>query len=163
MKSAARSEGKKTLMLRTASKLQIRKPQHNVRSRAFRRIVTRALGPNRKFSPHGLRHTFASLHLAFGTNLKWIQNMGGGPSAKLRLNLYGHFLPTESTSFADAIDGDKRHDTAPTRTAAGGRGIPKSKKRAEPCSSVAPRTGLDARACGQAGVESRGRPARFKT
>ena len=128
MKSAARSEGKKTLMLRTASKLQIRKPQHNVRARAFRRIVTRALGPNRKFSPHGLRHTFASLHLAFGTNLKWIQNMGGGSSAKLLLDLYGHFLPTESTAFADAIDGRKRHYTAPTRRDAGGGGIPKSKK-----------------------------------
>jgi integrase len=29
------------------------------------------------FTPHGLRHTFASLHLARGTNLKWIQHMGG--------------------------------------------------------------------------------------
>ena len=90
---------------------------HNFRARAFRRIVTRALGPNRKFSPHGLRHTFASLHLAFGTNLKWIQNMGGWSSAKLLLDLYGHFLPTESTGFADAIDGGKRHYTAPTRSA----------------------------------------------
>ena len=37
MQSAARSEGKKTLMLRTASKLQIRKHQRNFRARAFRR------------------------------------------------------------------------------------------------------------------------------
>ncbi|MAI77776.1 MAG: hypothetical protein CL917_02430 [Deltaproteobacteria bacterium] len=75
-----------------------------------------------------MRHTFASLHLAFGTNLKWIQNMGGWSSAKLLLDLYGHFLPTESTAFADAIDGRKRHYTAPTRRDAGGGGIPKSKK-----------------------------------
>ena len=32
MQSAARSEGKKTLTLRTASKLQIRKPQYKFRS-----------------------------------------------------------------------------------------------------------------------------------
>ena len=53
--------------------------------------------------------------------------MGGWSSAKLLLNLYGHFLPTESTGFADAIDGGKRHSTAPTRRDAVGRGIPKSK------------------------------------
>jgi hypothetical protein len=29
--------------------------------------------------------------------------MGGWASAKLLLDLYGHFLPTESTGFADAI------------------------------------------------------------
>ncbi len=91
---------------------------------------------------------------AFGTNLKWVQNMGGGSSAKLRINLYGHFLPTESMGFADAIDGDKRHDTAPTRRDAVGRGVPKSKKAGRAVQFSGTRTGLDARACGQAGVES---------
>ena len=33
---------------------------HNFRARAFRRVVERALGPGRRFKPHGLRHTFAS-------------------------------------------------------------------------------------------------------
>ena len=72
----------------------------------------------------------------------------------IRINLYGHFLPTESMGFADAIDGDKRHDTAPTRRDAVGRGVPKSKKAGRAVQFSGTRTGLDARACGQAGVES---------
>ena len=55
---------------------------------------------------------FASVHLAFGTNINWLQNMGGWASAKLLLNLYGHFLPTESTGFGDVIGGSKRQYTA---------------------------------------------------
>jgi len=38
--------------------------------------------------------------LARGRHLKWIQAMGGRVSAKLLPDLYGHFLPTESTGCA---------------------------------------------------------------
>ncbi len=38
-------------------------------------------GKGRRFTPHGPRHTFASLHLARGTNLEWIQTQGGWSSA----------------------------------------------------------------------------------
>ncbi len=43
--------------------------------------------------------------------------MGGWASAKLLLDLYGHFLPTESSGFADALSGpsgSERLYTAPT-------------------------------------------------
>ena len=116
---------------------------HNFRSRPFRRIVEHALGRDRVFSPHGLRHTFASLHLAFGTNMKWIQNMGGWSSAKLLLDLYGHFLPTESTGFADAIGGTKRHYTAPVSRRAARSYPGDRKKRAFAKTSVAPREGFE--------------------
>jgi hypothetical protein len=43
-----------------------------------------------------------------GTNLKWIQAQGGWASAKLLLDTYGHFLPTETTGYADALSGDPR-------------------------------------------------------
>ena len=43
--------------------------------------------------------------------------MGGWASAKLLLDLYGHFLPTESTGFADAIGVPKRPYTAPKQRA----------------------------------------------
>jgi hypothetical protein len=40
--------------------------------------------------------------------------MGGWASAKLLLDLYGHFLPTETTGFADALSGGRRRPyTAP--------------------------------------------------
>ena len=76
---------------------------HNFRARVFRRISDKALGRGRGFSPHGLRHRFATLHLARGSNLKWIQAMGGRASAKLLLDLYGHYLATESSGYADAL------------------------------------------------------------
>ncbi len=86
---------------------------HNFRDRVFRRVTRKVLEPGRSFSPHGLRHTFASLHMARGTNLKWIQSMGGWSSAKLLLDLYGHYLKTESSGFADAISAPRRPYTAP--------------------------------------------------
>jgi len=75
----------------------------NFRSRVFRKLVERVLGKGRDFTPHGLRHTFASLHLARGTNLKWIQAMGGWASARLLLDLYGQHLPTENAGYADVL------------------------------------------------------------
>jgi len=78
---------------------------NNFRDRVFRRVVRQAFGPHRHFTPHGLRHTFASLHLARGTPIKWIQSRGGWASAKLVLDLYGHFLPSDYSGFADALGG----------------------------------------------------------
>jgi len=76
----------------------------NFRERVFRRIVRKALGKDRRgVTPHSLRHTFASLHMARGTNLKWIQAMGGWSSAKMLLDVYGHYLPSESAGYADAL------------------------------------------------------------
>ena len=57
----------------------------------------------RRFSPHGLRHTWASLHMARGTPLKWIQEQGGWTTANVLLDTYDHFMPTESRGFTDAL------------------------------------------------------------
>jgi integrase len=91
----------------------------NFRSRIWNRLVRAALGPGRTPTPHALRHTFASLHMARGTNLKWLQAQGGWASAKMLLDVYGHYLPTESRGFADALatapNGTIRHqpDSSP--------------------------------------------------
>ncbi len=66
-------------------------------------------------TPHCLRHTFASLHIARGTNLLWIQEAGGWASAKMLLDVYGHFMPTESAGFADAITAPNDPPAAPPR------------------------------------------------
>ncbi len=85
----------------------------NFRLRVWNPLVGRALGPGRSPTPHALRHTFASLHMARGTNLKWLQAQGGWASAKMLLDIYGHFLPSEARGFADALatppDGTIRH------------------------------------------------------
>ena len=86
----------------------------NFRSRVFNRIVRRVFAQGRRVTPHCLRHTFASLHIARGTNLLWIQEAGGWASAKMLLDVYGHFMPTESASFADAITAPNGTPAAPT-------------------------------------------------
>ena len=73
------------------------------RNKVFSKIVRKALGEGRRFSPHGLRHTWASLHMARGTPLKWIQEQGGWTTAKVLLDTYAHFMPTESRGFANAL------------------------------------------------------------
>ena len=85
----------------------------NFRERIWGRLVRRVFGRSRRITPHGLRHTFASLHMARGTNLKWLQHQGGWSSAKVLLDTYGHFMPTETTGYADILaeapDGTGRH------------------------------------------------------
>ena len=61
--------------------------QSNFRARIFSRAVRKALGRDRHFTPHGLRHTFASLHLSRGTNLLWAQQQGGWTSPSVLLTI----------------------------------------------------------------------------
>ena len=75
----------------------------NFASRDFARIVRLALGPARHVTPHDCRHTWVSRHLAAGTPIKWIQERGGWTTAKVLLDVYGHFMPTEQRGYADAI------------------------------------------------------------
>ena len=75
----------------------------NFRNRVWSPIVEETFQDGRRFTVHGLRHTWASLHLAAGTPLKWIQTQGGWTSAKLLLDTYGHFLPREMNGFEDAL------------------------------------------------------------
>ena len=117
---------------------------HNFRRRVFSKIVAKALGRARRFTPHGLRHTFASLHLARGTNLKWVQAQGGWASAKVLLDWYGHYLPTETTGYADALsDVPGRPYTAPPGGGRRGSSQLEAKTRGGRRSSVAPRGGLE--------------------
>jgi hypothetical protein len=73
--------------------------------RALARLIRRHV-PGlqvKRITPHSFRHTFASLHLARGTNLLWVQKQGGWQSPHVLLTTYAHFLPTEIIGYADAI------------------------------------------------------------
>jgi len=50
---------------------------------------------------------------AESTNLKWLQAQGGWASAKVLLDWYGHFLPTESKGYADRGFGKRASPTFP--------------------------------------------------
>ena len=75
----------------------------NFANREFGRLVRRALGPARHATPHDLRHSWVSHHLAAGTPIKWIQERGGWTTAKVLLDVYGHFMPSETRGYADVI------------------------------------------------------------
>ncbi len=98
----------------------------NFRDRVFRPLVRRVVGVRKKLTVHSLRHTFASLHIARGTPIKWIQAQGGWASAKMLLDVYGHFMPEESGGYANALsaspDGTRRHQVV-----AANRGRPHSR------------------------------------
>ena len=71
------------------------------------------------------------------------KRLTGWSSAKLLLDLDGHFLPTGSTGFADAIGGTKRHYTTPVSRRAARAYPSHRKKRMSAMTSVAPRTGFE--------------------
>jgi integrase len=55
-------------------------------------------------TPHGLRHTCASLTIAAGANVKVLQTLLGHKTATLTLDRYGHLFPDDLGRIADAFD-----------------------------------------------------------
>jgi integrase len=55
-------------------------------------------------SPHGLRHTAASLAIASGATVKGVQAMLGHASATLTLDRYGHLFGDELDAVAERMD-----------------------------------------------------------
>ena len=58
-------------------------------------------------TPHGLRHTAASLAIASGADVKVVQTMLGHASATMTLDLYGHLYADRLDEVADAMDADR--------------------------------------------------------
>ena len=73
------------------------------RNKVWKRVLRKAVGKERHLTPHSLRHTWASLHLAEGNPIKWVQAQGGWQNASLLLDLYGHYMPTKSSGLAEAV------------------------------------------------------------
>jgi integrase len=73
----------------------------NVRKH-FDPLVTRA--GLRRITPHGLRHTHATMLLRQGVHPKIVSERLGHASIGLTLDVYSHLLPDSQTVAADAID-----------------------------------------------------------
>lgn len=77
-----------------------------LRVRNFRRV---ALDPAARsvgiagLHPHALRHTAASLAIASGADVKFVQQMLGHKSATMTLDLYGHLFGDRLDVVADAM------------------------------------------------------------
>ena len=74
----------------------------NFNRRTFARAAT-AIGEP-ELTPHGLRHTAASLAIAAGANVKVVQQMLGHATASMTLDLYGHLFPDQLDDVADRLD-----------------------------------------------------------
>ena len=56
-----------------------------------------------ELTPHDLRHTFASVAISAGANVKALQQALGHHSAAFTLNEYGHLFPDDLDSFATVM------------------------------------------------------------
>lgn len=68
----------------------------------FKNIVTAAGCPEHRF--HDLRHTFATLALQNGANVKTLSKALGHRSVAFTLDVYGHVSEEMSDDFADLIE-----------------------------------------------------------
>src|SRR5262249_1044205 len=88
---------------------------HNVR-RAMKRVlatlqaqdVERGLPPSEcfptHFTPHSFRHTYASLLIANGKSIDYVQKQLGHESYNLTVDTYGSWLPHTGTDGSDVLD-----------------------------------------------------------
>ncbi len=76
--------------------------QRNV-LRDFKATLKKAKLPMH-FSPHSLRHTFASLHLLNGASVYYVSQQLGHASIKLTVDTYGRWLKMRDTAAADRLD-----------------------------------------------------------
>jgi integrase len=74
----------------------------NVRD-AFARVVKRAKLSHA--TPHGLRHTFASLLLVAGVDVYYVSRMLGHASISETVDTYGRWLPANRPGALDVLDG----------------------------------------------------------
>jgi len=81
----------------------------NIR-RAFRRSLKAAALPLH-FTPHCLRHTFASLLLQQGESPAYVQRQLGHASIKLTVDTYGKWLPMGNKGAVDRLDDENGSKT----------------------------------------------------
>jgi integrase len=74
--------------------------------RVFKRVV-RAAGLPAHFTPHCLRHTYASLLLVDGVSPVYVQRQLGHSSIAMTCDLYGRWLPMGNKAAVDRLDGPR--------------------------------------------------------
>jgi len=74
-------------------------------TKVMNRILRKAGLPH--FSPHDLRHTYASQLLQQGESPAYVQRQLGHSDIRLTTGLYGRWLPTENRAAVDRLDEEK--------------------------------------------------------
>jgi len=86
--------------------------------RAMRHVLQQAKLPLH-FSPHGLRHTYASLMLQQGESLNYVQRQLGHASINLTADTYGKWLPLGNKAAVDRLDATMLHESGSNVVAGG--------------------------------------------
>ncbi|MFY0638675.1 tyrosine-type recombinase/integrase [Maricaulis maris] len=89
------------LTLRDAS-LATHRIRQKRRRKGGRDLIEREKVWEPEFSPHTLRHVFASAHIETGAKPKWIQEMMGHESLQMTMDLYGHLWPSTDQDLEQA-------------------------------------------------------------
>ncbi len=72
--------------------------------KVFKRVLKAATPPlPRHFSPHSLRHTYASLLIADGVSPAYVQRQLGHSSIKMTVDTYGKWLPMADPGAVDRL------------------------------------------------------------
>ena len=71
--------------------------------KAFKRVLKAAELPLH-YTPHGLRHSFASLLLQQGVSPAYVHRQLGHASIQLTVDTYGRWLPMGNKAAVDALD-----------------------------------------------------------
>ena len=66
--------------------------------------LTSLAGLPGQFSPHSFHHTYASLLLADGVSIAYVQRQIGHASISLTVDLYGKWLPMNGGGAVDRLD-----------------------------------------------------------
>lgn len=62
------------------------------------------------YTPHSLRHTFASVHIQMGTPLGYVMRQLGHSSIQMTMDIYGHWLSDTNPDAADRLDAAEVQD-----------------------------------------------------
>ena len=76
---------------------------HAAVHRDFVTMVQRAGLGSTGFSPHSMRHSFASWHIARGRNAKWVQQQLGHATIGITLDLYADSFKLSDAQAADTL------------------------------------------------------------
>jgi integrase len=76
--------------------------QTSIRRDWLRQLTRAGLGDT-GFTPHGMRHSFATWHINRGRQAKWVSQQLGHANISITLNLYARWFAAVDTQAADAL------------------------------------------------------------